>query len=104
MIDFDLVLQQSTPLTDAQIDALYEAGASEGTIVQVNGEIRVMFSHDNEHQSEDAQGYLRERIVSLKASGFQVDQRRFPRDATSPGADQRPGVVKSERTTVSRED
>jgi hypothetical protein len=67
--DFKLVLVGGTDISDAQEDALFQAGCDDGTIVTRDGRLFVRFSRN----SSSLEQAINAAAADVERAGFQVD-------------------------------
>lgn len=70
---FSIVLTVST-LTDAECDALYEAGCDDGTIVSRKGVAFIAF----DRKAESLEQAIRSATANVRAAGFDIERIEMP--------------------------
>lgn len=68
MHEFTLILA-GEPVTDAQVEALYEAGLDDGTVVTTGGASRIHV----DRESDSLESAIRSAIGQVVAAGLTVD-------------------------------
>ncbi len=94
---FTITIKDLDEFTDAQADALYEAGCSDGTLCSSDGRAYIHF----DRESESLHKAIRSAIADIEAAGLEIDHIEIDRDELAEWpVEQRLSLARSVMATV----
>ena len=73
---FTITIQDLAEFTDAQSDALYEAGCSDGTLCSSSGSAYIHF----DRESDSLEKAIRTAIADINSTGLEIDHIEINRE------------------------